>query len=170
MHQQEVATVNSCAGKEIWMRGNRWYGFKNGTQKMSEINNKYFYPDRLRLIGSKISLGNAKSAHTRAIGDGGWPGRMGEFWREVQQTKIPKTIVSRRRRCRCCRRSDLTSYRGIGQWKKRQIGREPWSSGYGRRLMFQRSWVQIPAPYTGWTFFHIHICCKICNVRLKSRK
>ena len=26
-------------------------------------------------------------------------------------------------------------------------GREPWSSGYGRRLMFQRSWVQILAPY-----------------------
>ena len=25
----------------------------------------------------------------------------------------------------------------------------PWSSGYGRRLMFQRSQVQIPAPYTG---------------------
>ena len=34
-------------------------------------------------------------------------------------------------------------------------GREPWSSGYGRRLMFQWSSVQIPAPYTGWTFFHI---------------
>ena len=30
--------------------------------------------------------------------------------------------------------------------------RVPWSSGYGRRLMFHRSWVRIPAPYTGWTF------------------
>ena len=39
-------------------------------------------------------------------------------------------------------------------------GREPWSSGYGRRLMFHRSWVWIPPLYTGWTFFHIPICCK----------
>ena len=31
--------------------------------------------------------------------------------------------------------------------------RESWSSGSGRRLMFQRLWVRIPAPYTGWTFF-----------------
>ena len=33
--------------------------------------------------------------------------------------------------------------------------REPWSSGYGRRLMYRRLWERIPAPYTGWTFFHI---------------
>ena len=39
-------------------------------------------------------------------------------------------------------------------------GRKSWSSGYGRRLMFLRSWVQILAPYTIWTFFHICICCK----------
>ena len=32
-------------------------------------------------------------------------------------------------------------------------GREPWSSGYGRRLVFWRSWVRIPAPWTVWTFF-----------------
>ena len=30
---------------------------------------------------------------------------------------------------------------------------EAWSSGYGRRLVFKRSWVQIPVPHTGWTFF-----------------
>ena len=30
---------------------------------------------------------------------------------------------------------------------------EPWFNGYGRRLMFRRAWVQIPAPYTGGTFF-----------------
>ena len=43
-------------------------------------------------------------------------------------------------------------------------GREPWSSGYGRRLMIQSSWVQIPAPYTGWTWhFFTLICCKNCN-------
>ena len=48
--------------------------------------------------------------------------------------------------------------------------RKPWSSNYGRRLMIQRLWVRIPAPYTGWRFFHIPICCKICNVCLKRRK
>ena len=50
------------------------------------------------------------------------------------------------------------------------LGLEPWSSGYGRRLMFQRLRVRILALYTGWTFFHIPICCKICNVCLKGRK
>ena len=30
-------------------------------------------------------------------------------------------------------------------------------SDYGRRLMFERSWVRIPALYTGWTFFHIYL-------------
>ena len=40
------------------------------------------------------------------------------------------------------------------------FGREPWSSSYGRRLTFWRSWVQILVPYTGWTFFTI-ICCKL---------
>ena len=39
---------------------------------------------------------------------------------------------------------------------------EPWSIGYGRRLVFWRLWVQIPAPYTGWTFF-TYICCKNSN-------
>ena len=33
----------------------------------------------------------------------------------------------------------------------KHFGRKPWYSGYGRRLMFQRSWVQILAPYAGWT-------------------
>ena len=45
----------------------------------------------------------------------------------------------------------------------------PRSSRYGMRLMFQRSWVRIPAPYTLWTFF-TSICCKNCNVCLKRRK
>ena len=31
-----------------------------------------------------------------------------------------------------------------------------WSSGYGRRLTFERSWVWIPAPYTGWTWQFSH--------------
>ena len=50
-----------------------------------------------------------------------------------------------------------------------RLGREPWSSGYGRRLMYRRSWVRIPAPYTGWTFFTI-ICCKYYIVHLKRSK
>ena len=51
------------------------------------------------------------------------------------------------------------------------IGREPWSSGYGRRLTFLRSWVRIPAPDAGWTwhFFTLN-CCKTCIVCLKRPK
>ena len=33
--------------------------------------------------------------------------------------------------------------------------------------MFQWLWVQIPAPYIGWTFFTF-ICCKNCNVVWKD--
>ena len=46
-------------------------------------------------------------------------------------------------------------------------GREPWSSGYGRRLVFKMSWVQIPAWDSGWTFF-ILICCQNCIVCLNK--
>ena len=49
------------------------------------------------------------------------------------------------------------------------LGREPWSSGYGWWLMFKRSWVWIPAPYTGWKFFTL-ICCKNWIVCLKRPK
>ena len=35
--------------------------------------------------------------------------------------------------------------------------------------MFERSWVQILAPHTGWTFFTL-ICCKNCIVYLKIPK
>ena len=38
-----------------------------------------------------------------------------------------------------------------------KVLQEPWSSGYGKRLTFRRSWVRIPAPYIGWTFFHIYL-------------
>ena len=48
-------------------------------------------------------------------------------------------------------------------------GWEP-NSRYGSRLIFWRSWVRIRALYTGWTFFHIPICCKNCNVWLKKMK
>ena len=36
-------------------------------------------------------------------------------------------------------------------------GREPWSSGNGKRLVFRRSWVQILTPYTLWTYHFSHI-------------
>ena len=47
--------------------------------------------------------------------------------------------------------------------------REPCSSGYGRKLIFQRSWVRIPALYTWWTI-STFIWGKNCNVCLKRRK
>ena len=49
-------------------------------------------------------------------------------------------------------------------------GHEPWSSGYGMRLMFWRSWVWIPAPYTGWTFFHIKLLLKNATFVWKWQK
>ena len=39
--------------------------------------------------------------------------------------------------------------------KKEKEGREQWSGGYGRRLPFRRSWVQIRASGTGWTIFYV---------------
>ena len=41
------------------------------------------------------------------------------------------------------------------------------SSGYGLRLMFERLWVPIPMPYTGWTFFTL-ICCKKMDCLFKK--
>ena len=51
-------------------------------------------------------------------------------------------------------------------------GRVPWSSGYRWGLMFKSSWVQILAPYIGWTFGHFFtlICRTICIVCLKRQK
>ena len=56
--------------------------------------------------------------------------------------------------------------------KEKEAGREPWSSGNGWWLMFWRSWVQISAPYTRWSFRHFLtlICCKNCIVCLKRPK
>ena len=33
-------------------------------------------------------------------------------------------------------------------------GRELWSSGCGKRLVFKRSWVRIPVRHTRWIIFH----------------
>ena len=43
-------------------------------------------------------------------------------------------------------RVDKVTLNTVVQW------REPWYSGYGRRLTWQRSWVRILAPYTGYLF------------------
>ena len=48
------------------------------------------------------------------------------------------------------------------------LGREPWASGYGSRLMFKRMWVKIPALAIGWTFFKL-ICGKIVCFKRSKR-
>ena len=48
--------------------------------------------------------------------------------------------------------------------------REPWSSSYGWRFMFERSWVWIPAPNTGWIHFFTLICKNCIDVCLKRPK
>ena len=40
------------------------------------------------------------------------------------------------------------------------LGLEPRSNDYERRFILWSLWVQIPATYTGWTFFTF-ICCKV---------
>ena len=47
-----------------------------------------------------------------------------------------------------------------------------WSGGYGRRLLFERSWVWIPAMDTRWFFPHLfvvklHWCSKIQKLKQK---
>ena len=50
------------------------------------------------------------------------------------------------------------------------LGWEPWSCGYGRRLMFQRSWIRIPGPYTtGWIFFLHLFVVKIVKYVWKTK-
>ena len=76
-------------------------------------------------------------------------------------------VEFRRRRRRRRRFSTTFTRRSKSLNKEEQLfRREPWSSGNGRRLMFQRSGVQILAPNTGWTFFTF-ICCRNCNLCLK---
>ena len=67
---------------------------------------------------------------------------------------IFETCHRRRRRRRSLAASFLT-----GSWCYKTFWerREPWCSGYGRRLMFQRSWVQIRVLYYGWTSVHIYL-------------
>ena len=52
---------------------------------------------------------------------------------------------------------------------KDNYGQEPWSSGYGRRLMSWRLWVWIQAAYTGWNLSHL-FSCKIHNGFFRKTK
>ena len=49
------------------------------------------------------------------------------------------------------------------------LGGSPGLVVMGGDLYSERSWVRIPAPYTGWTFF-TWVCCINCNVCLKRPK
>ena len=46
------------------------------------------------------------------------------------------------------------------RYKNIHFGWEPWTCGYGRRLMIKRSWVRITATHTRWIIFTF-ICWKI---------
>ena len=50
------------------------------------------------------------------------------------------------------------------------IGWNPWSIGFGRRLVFKRSWVWIPALDTGCTNFHINLLFKLYSLLEKVQK
>ena len=63
--------------------------------------------------------------------------------------------------------NDATQWsRNLECYKLQQKGWEPWSSGFGRRLVYWRSWVRIPALYTGWTFSNV----KIVMIAWKDQK
>ena len=51
------------------------------------------------------------------------------------------------------------------------LGREPWSSGYGRRLMIWSSWFRIPATYTGWRFLTLNnLLCLFVEKTIINKK
>ena len=72
-------------------------------------------------------------------------------WEEdFNREKSAKTVRSR------------TTWICCGNQQLVLVGREPWSSCYGRWLMIKRSSVWILALYTRWTWhFFTLICCKI---------
>ena len=72
------------------------------------------------------------------------------FWLDSNQRSLHRSATFAE--------ANLNNYKKMG-----------WSPGYVRRLMFRRSWVQIQAPYTVWTFLTF-ICCKNCIVWLNRRK
>ena len=80
----------------------------------------------------------------------------------VKSSELDCVIFATRKRVR-----NRNNVFASGRLKKNK-GREPWSSGYGRRFTFHRLWVRIPAPYTEWIFFTF-ICCKTCIVFEKTK-
>ena len=43
--------------------------------------------------------------------------------------------------------------------------------GYGRRIVFRRSWVRIPAPFTGWIFFtYQKLQCLFENTKINKKR
>ena len=82
------------------------------------------------------------------------------LWALKKKKKKEATSKGKRKRDERWRWQSVNNPIG-GLWKYdelklRRLGREPWSSGYGWWLMFQRSWVRILAPYTGWTWHFSH--------------
>ena len=64
-----------------------------------------------------------------------------------------------------------TNWTTVQTVKSYDIGRDSYSSGYGRWLMFERSWVLIPVQYTGWTWHFSHLfVVKIVSLLWKYRK
>ena len=65
----------------------------------------------------------------------------------------------------------FTTFKTNCSIKTKKIGQEPWSSDYGRWIMFERWWVRIPSPYTAWTMHFSHwFVVKNCIVYLKRPK
>ena len=75
--------------------------------------------------------------------------RVGRMESTVKSSELDCVIFATRKRVR-----NRNNVFASGRLKKNK-GREPWSSGYGRRFMFHRLWVRIPAPYTEWIFSHL---------------
>ena len=65
--------------------------------------------------------------------------------------------------CCCCEWHLFDASVDFTHWTFRNLNitykfiNKPWSSGYGRRLTFWRSWVRIPALYARWPFLHINL-------------
>ena len=74
------------------------------------------------------------------------------FWTKKSLERLDSMFI-------CCKRLLPLVY--LSQFKKFRGEQQPWSSGYRMKLTIWSLWVQIPAPYVGWTW-HIFtlICCK----------
>ena len=88
-----------------------------------------------------------------------WSSQSSHPWSWWSSCPSPPTTWGRRR-VRQSTKSSPRSWRERWNFNKPLTvistckgGREPWSGGYGRRLMSRWLWVRIQAPYTGWIFF-----------------